>query len=379
MSTMNHNLTELIDVSRLYGKDKTFVIAGGGNTSFKDESHIWVKASGVALETIDESGFVCLSRAKLKIVSTKTYSQQSALREAEVKADLANAIVSEGNNRPSVETSMHEIIGYQFVVHTHPTKVNAVMCSNNAESVCRELFGDQSLFIPYTDPGYILFKKVVAEISLFTTKFGRAPHVIFLENHGVFVAANSIQEINDLYASIIERINQKIKEALPSDEQKQFSSPVIDKIQELHAGFVTFTAMGIESSLIHHFVKDHTSFQKANTAFTPDDIVYCKAHYLFIPAIANDLEQLESAKILINSYVDTYGYLPKVLVLEEHGVIAVEDSLKSVLNVLEVYSNILKISFLSENFGGPKFMTKSQIEFIDNWEVENYRRKMAKS
>jgi len=40
---------------------------------------------------------------------------------------------------------------------------------------------------------------------------------------------------------------------------------------------------------------------------------------------------------------------------------------------------ILKISFLSEYFGGPKFMTKAQIEFIDNWEVENYRRKMAKS
>jgi len=376
---MNHNLTELIAVSRLYGKDKTFVIAGGGNTSYKDESHIWVKASGVALETIDENGFVCLSRAKLKIVSAKTYSQQSALREAEVKTDLANAIVSEGNNRPSVETSMHEIIDYQFVVHTHPTIINAVMCSKNAESACRELFGDQSLFIPYTDPGYILFKKVETEILLFTSKFGKAPQVIFLENHGVFVAANSVSEIHSLYASIIGKINQNIKETLPSDEQKQFTSPVINRIQELHAGLATFTAMGIESSLIHHFVKDHTSFQKANVAFTPDDIVYCKAHYLFIPAIANDQEQLESAKILINSYVDTYGYLPKVLALEGHGVIAVEDSIKSVLNVLEVYSNILKISFLSENFGGPKFMTLSQIEFIDNWEVENYRRKMAKS
>jgi rhamnose utilization protein RhaD (predicted bifunctional aldolase and dehydrogenase) len=235
------------------------------------------------------------------------------------------------------------------------------------------------LFIPYTDPGYILFKKVETEISLFTTKFGRAPQVIFLENHGVFVAANSVSEINSLYTIIIDKINQKIKESLPSDEQTQFSSPVIDKIQELNAGFTTFTAMGVVSSLIHHFVKDHLSFQKANIAFTPDDIVYCKAHYLFIPAIGNEQEQLESAKILINSYVDTYGYLPKVLVLEGCGVVAVEDSIKSVLNVLEVYSNILKISFLSENFGGPKFMTRSQIEFIDNWEVENYRRKMAKS
>jgi hypothetical protein len=46
--------------------------------------------------------------------------------------------------------------------------------------------------------------------------------------------------------------------------------------------------------------------------------------------------------------------------------------------MLEVYTNILKISFLSENFGGPQSMTAEQIDFIDNWEVENYRRQMAK-
>jgi rhamnose utilization protein RhaD (predicted bifunctional aldolase and dehydrogenase) len=376
---MNQNIAELIEVSRFYGKDKTFVIAGGGNTSFKDENHIWIKASGVSLETIDEDGFVCLSRAKLKTVSSKTYSQDAAQREAEVKSDLANAIVSSGNNRPSVETSMHEIIDYQFVVHTHPTKVNGVMCSNNAASACHDLFGDQSLFIPYTDPGYILFKKVETEIARFTSRYGKAPQIIFLENHGVFVAANSVSAINDLYSSIIEKINKKIKEALPADEPKPFISPIIDKIRELNPGFKTFVAKGIDSSLIRHFTKDRNSFSKADTAFTPDDIVYCKAHYLFLPAYNNEEVQIESVKALIAGYLNTYGYLPKVLVLEGSGIIAVEDNLKSVLNVLEVYYNILKISFLSDNFGGPKFMTKTQIEFIDNWEVENYRRKMAKS
>lgn len=376
---MDQNLAELIAVSRQYGKDKSFVIAGGGNTSFKDDKHIWIKASGAALETIDENGFVCLSREKLKIVSSKIYSQDSAQREAEVKADLAAAIDSEGNNRPSVETSMHEIIDYPFVVHTHPTLVNALMCSNNALSVCQELFGDQALFIPYTDPGYILFKKVETEISGFTAKFGKAPQIIFLENHGIFVAAKRVAEIDEIYASVIEKINQKIGEPLPEDKQKPFSSPVIENIERLNTGFQNFTAIGSESMLINHFSKDSHRFLKADTAFTPDDIVYCKAYYLFIPSVANSQDQIETAKTLIAGYLETYGYLPKVLVLEGQGVIAVEENLKSALNVLEVYTNILKISFLSENFGGPKFMNKAQIEFIDNWEVENYRRKMAKS
>jgi len=376
---MNQSITELVGVSRFYGKDKTFVIAGGGNTSYKDEKHIWIKASGVSLETIEESGFVCLSREKLKIVSSKTYSQDATQREAEVKADLADAIVSAGNNRPSVETSMHEIIDYQFVVHTHPTKVNAVMCSNKAESVCLELFGDQALFIPYTDPGYILFKKVETEIAQFTIAWGSAPKIIFLENHGVFVAANTITEINEIYSAMMEKINQRITVALPEDEPHSFESPIIERIQELNPGFGSFVAKGIKSKLIYHFAKDITCFSKADTAFSPDDIVYCKAHYLFISPFDNDSEQIETAKSLISGYQNRYGYLPKVLVLEGQGVIAVEENLKSVLNVLEVYLNILKISFLSENFGGPKFMNNAQIEFIDNWEVENYRRKLAKS
>jgi NAD(P)-dependent dehydrogenase (short-subunit alcohol dehydrogenase family) len=37
----------------------------------------------------------------------------------------------------------------------------------------------------------------------------------------------------------------------------------------------------------------------------------------------------------------------------------------------------MKISWLSESFGGQHFMTAKQINFIDTWEVENYRRKVA--
>ncbi len=376
---MNLNIAELVEVSRFYGKDKSFVIAGGGNTSFKDGQHIWIKASGVALETIDENGFVCLSREKLKVASSRIYSQDAVQREAEVKSDLTNAIVSTGNNRPSVETSLHEIIDYQYVVHTHPTKVNAVMCSINGESVCNELFGDQSLFIPYTDPGYILFKKVEAEIARFTSKNGRVPQIIFLQNHGVFVASNSIEEIHQLYSAIIEKINRKILTPLPESDPKLFSSRITESIQKLHPSFATFAAIGLESELIHHFIKNPNSFCKADTAFTPDDIVYCKAHYLLMTLQGTEPEQIKSASKQIANYFETYRNLPKVLAIERQGVIGIEENIKSVLTVLEVFTNILKVSYLSENFGGPKFMTASQIEFIDNWEVENYRRKMAKS
>lgn len=151
-------IEQLIEISRFYGKDKRFVIAGGGNTSYKDERQIWVKASGFALATIDRDGFAVLDRDKLRLLSEKSYSDDTDLREAEVKSDLEAACITK-NRRPSVETSMHNAINYAFVVHLHPTAVNGLMCSRQAENKLRELFGDEHLYIPYTDPGYVLFKK----------------------------------------------------------------------------------------------------------------------------------------------------------------------------------------------------------------------------
>jgi rhamnose utilization protein RhaD (predicted bifunctional aldolase and dehydrogenase) len=375
---MNSSIKELVDISRKFGSDSSFVLAGGGNTSYKDDDHIWIKASGVSLATIDENGFVCLSREKLKVISQRSYSSDSLTRENEVKADLANAIVSPENLRPSVETSLHDIIGYRFIIHTHPTKVNGMMCSLKAEEWCTKLFGDNALFVPYTDPGYILFKKVEAEILSFRKRNGFDPKIIFLENHGVFVGADAVNEIDLIYADIIGKINSAIKTELPADDVIDYPSFLVDNVDELHPGFSKFFALGKTGKLITSFLKNDAAFAKADTSFTPDDIVYCKAHYLFLPKMGNDAAQVAEAQLRILDYEHQYGYLPKVLAIEGEGIIAVEDSMKSVINVLEVYQNILKISYYAENFGGPKFMTKEQIEFIDNWEVENYRRKMAK-
>ncbi len=376
---MSKDLQELIRISRFFGSDPSFVISGGGNTSYKNEEKIWIKASGISLATIDENGFVSLSREKLKLISGKQYSVDPLLRENEVKADLHAAIVSPKNLRPSVETSLHDLIGYRYVVHTHPTKVNGVMCSQQAEETCQQFFGKKALFVPYTDPGYTLFKKVAEGIKKFSGAQGFEPQMIFLENHGVFVGADTTGEIETIYAGMMQAIDAKLDRQLPDTERKPFSSKIIEQVDALHPGYKGFTAVGFKSGLVDHFVAGEGSFKKVDKSFTPDDIVYCKAHYLYIPSSMNEPELMANAHAKVTAYFDRYGYLPKVLALQNQGVIGVEESRKSAQNVLDVYENILKISFYSENFGGPKFLNDDQIAFIDNWEVENYRRKMAKS
>jgi rhamnose utilization protein RhaD (predicted bifunctional aldolase and dehydrogenase) len=157
------DIQSLIEISKFYGKNKSFVIAGGGNTSYKTDDKLWVKASGFALATITEEGFAVLDRKKLAKISENEYSTDPFERERQIKDDLADATITK-DKRPSVETSLHDCINYKFVIHLHPTLVNGVMCGNDVEKLMEPLFGADALFIPYIDPGYILFKEVEAKI-----------------------------------------------------------------------------------------------------------------------------------------------------------------------------------------------------------------------
>jgi rhamnose utilization protein RhaD (predicted bifunctional aldolase and dehydrogenase) len=361
-------LRDLVDISRYYGANSEYVIAGGGNTSFKNASHIWVKASGISLETIDENGFVCLSREKLKVIEEKEYSKENVLREQEVKNDLSAAI-TDSALRPSVETSLHDIIDYAYVVHTHPTKLNGLLCSNSAKNLTLKLFGSQALFIEYTDPGYILFKKVLQEINQFKGEYNVCPKLIFLENHGVFVAADSVNEIKELYQQIMEKVEP------PIELNDEFSSLKNDKLQKISnlPELQEKSVLAFTGELIRDFITEEKSFSKINTPFTPDHIVYCKSKYLYLES-SEDLTILSEA---IRNFHDQHGYDPKVIAIGDYGLVTVEESENSANTVFEVYYDMMKISRLSESYGGPKFMTPGQIEFIDNWEVENYRRKVA--
>lgn len=367
-------LEDLVNISRYYGKNPAYVIAGGGNTSLKHEDLLYIKASGIALATIEESGFVKMSRSALSVIETKTYPTDPFEREEAVKADLAAAIAGDQNLRPSVETSLHNLIKYRFVVHTHPTLVNGLMCSNRAETEVEKRFGKEALYMEYTDPGYILFKELQKKIQQYENEHNRSPQIIFLQNHGVFVAADTIDEIRTIYEAVNRKINEGVDMGLPTTEAEPYRSPAVDALSEICTSR-GLMQKAIQCELTKHFLEEPSGYSKIQDPFSPDIIVYCKSNYLFLE---NGLNRQEIESRLI-SFEEGNGYFPRVILEQGGGLIAVEENEKSVNTVLEVYLDLMKISYLSEQFGGPHVMTPDQIAFIDSWEVENYRRSVAKS
>ena len=379
---MKTEINELIELSKYYGSNKEYVIAGGGNTSFKDEQTIWIKASGQSLAELTEEGLVALSREKLHAISLNVYSDDPVKREEQVKADMFLSILDpEKNKRPSVETSLHELVQYKFIVHLHPTLINGLLCSRNAKSLTFKLFGESVLFVPYTDPGYILFKKIESEIISYREKFSRDPQVIFLENHGSFVGADTSEEIRKIYKDIIQIIEEQIPpiseiEPLPFNP---LLHRVLPGLRILLSGEQPGVIRFRNNSLIAKFYQNQQEFHKISLPLTPDIIVYCKTRYLYIEQSSTPEKILDSFRYQLPHFKSEYGFSPKVLIIKDMGVFAIAESYASAEATLDVYEDLIKISYYASLCGGIKFLTPEQVSFIDQWEVESYRRKVSQA
>ncbi len=378
------DLKDLIGISRLYGEGTDFVIAGGGNTSVKDAERMAVKASGVALRGITEAGFVELSRKAVREILDRSYGDEPFEREARIKADLlASRTAPEKGGRPSVEASLHESIGYRYVVHTHPYLVNALTCARNGEAEAGRLFGKDALYLRYCDPGYTLAQELHKELAMHRAEHGADPHVILMENHGLVVAADTIAEVRAITEEACARIRKALRAPLPSFENQLPVPAVLARVlpglrMMLSAGGAAKIAAVRNNALIAHFLEPANG-GKASLPLLPDEIVYCKSAPLVLGQAVDPEALLAEFPRALEAYQKKWGYPPKVILAEGIGLIGVEDCKRSVETVLDVFEDLMKVSFLSEGFGGPRFLSAKDIQFIDAWEVENYRRSVAAS
>ncbi len=374
---MKKALNELIDISRFYGNNKDFTIASGGNTSVKNDEVMYVKASGFELGKIGEEGYVAMDRQLLDKLKTRSYSADEKNREAEVKSDLLKSrILPELNQRPSVEASVHHAIRYKFVIHMHPTLVNAVMCARNAQRSIEELYGDEAVFVPYITPGYILYKEIENLNENYYRANGKFPQLFFLQNHGVFVGAETTEEIKEKYNWIIDKIKAKISNEIVTDDIA-VDERITEIIPAIRAALsVNKLKVGKlrNNTLIETFISSDEKIGHLANPFTPDGIVFCGPRPLIVESRNNSKELLEDFRIKLAEFRTRSGYDPKIVVIRGLGIFAPGDNINAADITLDVFEDVLKIAHYSLNFGGPNFMEDEDVKFIEEWEVESYRK-----
>ena len=373
------SIQELIAVSRRYGGNPAYVVAGGGNTSWKTADELYIKASGAALQTVTGDGFVRMDRHRLAAIWTSSYSEDPELREAAVLADMMAArFPGEDHKRPSVETLLHDLLPFAFVVHTHPSLVNGITCSVRGEDAAKELFGEQCLWIPSTNPGYILSKTVKDAWAAQVSRTGITPSFILLQNHGIFVGADSIASVDATYDRVMATIGARITREpdfsplTPGADVSVAVSKAINLLAGLagEAGKPAVVCHALDAEIARLCVSE-ASFGPVASPFSPDHIVYAGSDFLFADGSNQDLEQA------YQGFVQRLGRKPKLIALQGLGVFGIGGNDKSAALAVDLFRDAAKVAAYTEAFGGPWYMPVDQVEFINNWEVERYRSKIS--
>ena len=377
-------LEDLVKISNKYGQREDCVIAGGGNSSVKDENYIYVKASGTTLATIRAEGFVKMNRRALAAMFGHNYSDVTAEREAEVLEDLLNARErSEFAKRPSVETSLHDLMPQKYVLHLHPTAVNALSCAAEGEKNAREILGDDIVWVEPTEPGWTLALAVKKSLDEYKARYNKDASVIILANHGVFVGAETVDEIESIYDDIFAKINDRLSvvpdfsEAEFDREKAAYSAPAVRMI--LKGESATSVVVFRTNKEILKFVSDEESFLPVSKAYTPDHMVYCNNNFLFVPNVEGVDAQDDLIKEKADEYIKEFGYAPRIIALQNVGVFAHGTTKKAADVAMKLFCDNLKIAVFSKNFGGNRFPPEKLVDFINNWDAERYRRSVSLS
>ncbi|MFA6568539.1 MAG: SDR family NAD(P)-dependent oxidoreductase [Victivallales bacterium] len=358
------SLNIIAELSRLYGTDARFVLAGGGNTSYKDEENLYIKPSGIALADMTEKDFVKMDRKKVREVFSIVPPVDAGERETFVKRVMENAVCHDSSGRPSVEAPLHEAMDSAFVVHLHPAFVNGMTCGLDGKKRCGELFPD-SLWIDYVDPGYSLAVCVEKEIAKFAEERNCQPEVIFIQNHGVFIGSDNHEGIRRHYSSIMEKLESAYKDA-----------GVATTLETGNKNIETVLALSpklrgwLSNDNSRMMVKSSEPFNVTQGPLTPDHIVYAKSF-----SLVNDIPDFVS----LSRFSEKNGYKPLVVSVPKKAVFCAAKSLKDARTVELLARDAALVQQLTYAFGGPNYLPEKSYKFIENWEVESYRKKVSSS
>ncbi|GAG91143.1 unnamed protein product, partial [marine sediment metagenome] len=279
------------------------------------ESYIYVKASGFELASIEEDGFVKLDRNALNQIWEKEYPANVDLREKQALKDLMNSRASGETKRPSVESLLHAVLPQKYIVHTHPTMVNGLTCSKNGCQIAEQLFHTRCMWVPSVNPGYILAKLIKIQLADHEKKYKSLPDIILLENHGMFVEADTIKGIKAIHNFVIGTLKKHIIRE-PDFSLAPVNKAEMERVCRRLKNYPAFKDKYItfENNIeISAAVKDNTSFQKVRYPYIPDHLVYAGPEMLFI-------EDLNSIEQDIDQYREKNDCYPKVIAVKMTGV-----------------------------------------------------------
>ncbi len=105
----------------------------------------------------------------------------------------------------------------------------------------------------------------------------------------------------------------------------------------------------------------------------PDEIVFCGAASVYVPYADPGLPLAWQIRERTKDFIRDHGGVPKLILLQNHGVIALGGSPRSVLSCLLMADKAARIFAGAAAMGGPTFLLPQHVERITTRPDEAYR------
>ena len=382
---MNKALEDLIRISKETGKDPTLVQGGGGNTSVKtaDGQYMYIKASGTALKDMNaKEGWrrLRLDLARSVVKDNSIAQMQTQSREQEVVNRLLLACDDNVKTvaRPSVEAHLHAWLD-KCVIHLHPSSVGAYHNAKNGRAKLERLFKSETLpplWVPYTDPGYRLAKRIARLVDRYQGQFGKSPAILFLHKHGLFITSNSAEGALRLVRRVISRCNSKLRQPKAGSAKSIRQEKISDVKLRIERAY--FEGTGERMTIWYYYNDAIADFLNQNDAkkmllgsLTPDELVYANGPAMWVEkcdsqSIAGRLkQQIQKGKKPVAAF----------LVKDVGLFVAGTGKIAPTVRDIVLYSIFIRTN--AYRMGGILTLNKRQEDFINNWESEAFRKKLA--
>lgn len=333
-----------LELSREIGGNILKTQGAGGNTSFKSDGMMWVKASGIWLAQAGERDIM---------VPVTVEPLVRALRAGDVRAEQAtDFIVTELNAsglRPSIETSFHAVLPQKIVAHYHCVNAIALSVLADRDALIAERMEPLPdltwATIPYRRPGTPLAHEIDRVAA------GR-PDVLILYNHGILVTGETADDVRARIARVTEALSVNERSLDPAD-------PVVLK--------------GLAQGSDFHPAEDGDSHK---TALSPKNIAAATGgslypdHVIFLGTEIGVLAKGETAKDYAEDRRSRNLAMPKMLLSPGQGVLLANELTAGGRVMARCLAEV--VSRIPDN-ASVVYLDAAQEYELTHWEAEQYR------
>ncbi|MDO4717128.1 MAG: class II aldolase/adducin family protein [Propionibacteriaceae bacterium] len=353
------NLTrDLIELSHTFGADETYVRAGGGNISLKHDGVLRIKPSGVALASLRGDELVGLR------VSTLLHALDHDLPgdgDPVQRAASAARVGADDRRRPSVEILFHALIPDPLVLHLHPLVANALTCNESDRELAARLLGDEAIVVGYVDPGVALARAIRDARDAYSERTSQPPPAVtLLANHGIIVSGRDAAAVAERTRWLTGRIAGCLS-CRPAIADASREEILLAARWGKALGGVARVASAVAD-------REAARALSERGPLIPDQIVYAGS----FPVILG-----EAMEEILESYRGRWGRDPVTGLLPGGAVAGFGRSEAAALNAAHTLADAIWVASAANRLGRVRTLTEDQWRFIEGWEAESYRKRVA--